>query len=55
MKISFYLCTVYVYIVQSVEAHYTRQWAVHLNGGPEVADEVARDHGFVNLGQVSGH
>ncbi|XP_049791939.1 furin-like [Schistocerca nitens] len=31
---------------------YTRQWAVHVEGGPPVADAVAAKHGFVNLGQV---
>lgn len=33
-------------------AHYTQQWAVHISGGKEVADDVAADHGFVNLGEV---
>ncbi|XP_049939035.1 uncharacterized protein LOC126413182 [Schistocerca serialis cubense] len=31
---------------------YTRQWAVHVEGGPPAADAVAAKHGFVNLGQV---
>lgn len=35
-----------------VSGHYTRQWAVHIIGGPEVAKSVARDHGFINMGQV---
>lgn len=46
------MCVVCVTLIQFVSAHYTRQWAVHIDGGPEVADAVARDHGFVNLGQV---
>lgn len=34
-------------------AHYTQQWVVHVEGGPKVAEAVARDHGFTNLGEVS--
>ncbi|KAL0271693.1 UNVERIFIED_CONTAM: hypothetical protein PYX00_008706 [Menopon gallinae] len=32
-------------------AHYTPQWAVHIEGGQEVADRIAAKHGFVNLGK----
>lgn len=46
------LVAVQVLLVQRGQAHYTRQWAVEVHGGPDVADQVARDHGFVNLGQV---
>lgn len=35
-----------------VDAHFTHQWAVHIEGGRDVADRVARDHGFINKGQV---
>lgn len=31
---------------------YTNTWAVHIPGGPAVADSLARKHGFLNLGQV---
>lgn len=39
---------------------FTNTWAVHIPGGPAVADRVARKHGFLNQGQVgvldvSGH
>lgn len=33
---------------------YTNTWAVHIQGGPEEADRVARKHGFVNHGNVFG-
>lgn len=33
--------------------HYTRQWVMHVPGGATVADQVAADHGFHNLGEVS--
>lgn len=33
-------------------AHYTQQWAVHISGGKTIANEVARDYGFVNLGEI---
>ncbi|XP_041451092.1 furin-like protease 1 isoform X1 [Drosophila obscura] len=33
--------------------HYTHTWAVHIpNGDNGMADAVARDHGFVNLGKI---
>ena len=32
---------------------YTNTWAVQINGGPEEADRIARQHGFVNHGNVS--
>lgn len=46
------LCAVFLIRPVLVNGHYTRQWAVHILGGPEVADAVARDHGFINMGQV---
>lgn len=33
-------------------AAYTNQWAVHIEGGPEVAQQVAREHGFQYLDKV---
>jgi hypothetical protein len=33
--------------------HFSRQWAVHIEGGMQVADSIATKHGFVNLGEVS--
>lgn len=32
---------------------YTNTWAVHVPGGPTVADGIAKKHGFINHGQVS--
>lgn len=32
---------------------YTNTWAVQISGGPEEADRIAREHGFVNHGNVS--
>lgn len=32
--------------------HYTPTWAVHIEGDGEIADAVAHEHGFINLGQV---
>lgn len=37
----------------SVSGHYTSTWAVHIPDGPEVADQIAAEHGFINLGKVS--
>lgn len=32
---------------------YTNTWAVHIPGGPAVADRIAKKHSFINHGQVS--
>ncbi|XP_034241763.1 furin-like protease 1 isoform X2 [Thrips palmi] len=32
--------------------HFSSQWAVHIEGGPEKAQDVADRHDFVNLGQI---
>lgn len=39
-------------LLESTFAHYTPTWAVHVPEGKDAADAVARDHGFVNLGEV---
>lgn len=37
----------------SEDIHYTNSWAVHIeDGDSEVANRIAKRHGFVNLGQV---
>ncbi len=36
------------------EGAYTNVWAVGVYGGRELADRVARRHGFQNHGQVNG-
>uniref|UniRef100_A0A8C6MFP1 Furin (paired basic amino acid cleaving enzyme) b n=1 Tax=Nothobranchius furzeri TaxID=105023 RepID=A0A8C6MFP1_NOTFU len=33
---------------------YTNTWAVQINGGPQEADRIAREHGFINQGNVFG-
>ncbi|XP_044314674.1 furin-like protease 1 isoform X2 [Drosophila rhopaloa] len=36
-----------------ITGHYTHTWAVHIpNGDNGMADAVAKDHGFVNLGKI---
>lgn len=37
----------------STHRDYTSTWAVHIPGGDDVAERVAREHGFTNLGKVS--
>lgn len=34
--------------------HFTQTWAVHIPGGEVEAQRIADEHGFVNLGKVSG-
>ncbi|KAF2882899.1 hypothetical protein ILUMI_23285 [Ignelater luminosus] len=48
----FYVLCMFMYLLQLCRAHYSRQWAVHITGGQKVADQVAADHDFVNLGQI---
>jgi hypothetical protein len=31
---------------------YSNDWAVEIHGGSEMADQIARRFGFINLGQV---
>ena len=31
---------------------YSNDWAVEIHGGSELADQIARRFGFINLGQV---
>ncbi|CAH0758094.1 unnamed protein product [Diatraea saccharalis] len=39
-------------LLEAVRGHYTPTWAVHVPAGQEAADAVARDHGFINLGEI---
>lgn len=34
---------------------YSSQWAVHIEGGQQAADEIAEKHGFQNLGEVRAY
>lgn len=45
-------CFLLAVVIRVYGSHYTQQWVVHIDGGPEVADSVAKDHGFTNLGTV---
>ncbi|XP_056646540.1 furin-like protease 1, isoforms 1/1-X/2 isoform X2 [Diorhabda sublineata] len=49
---SYFCIGVFLCIVRLTKTHYTQQWAVHIEGGSDVADAVARDHGFVNHGLI---
>lgn len=40
------------YMIDVIWSHYTYQWAVHIEGGKKVANQVARDHGFINRGLI---
>lgn len=39
----------------SLEKRYSNSWAVEVKGGHEVAEQLARKHGFINRGQVPIH
>ena len=38
--------------VRGSEETFTNDWLVKIEGGPSVADLIARKHGFINRGQV---
>lgn len=43
-----------VYGPDEENGHFTPHWAVHIpDGTDEIAQQVADEHGFINLGQVS--
>ena len=46
------LCLI-LYVEFSIATLFTDLWAVHVEGGVKIANEVARRHGFINKGQVS--
>lgn len=39
-------------LVSSDDALFSNSWAVEIRGGPDIADMLARKHGFANRGQV---
>ena len=41
--------------ISSERAVFTNTYAVHISGGMEEADQLAKRHGFINLGEVSSH
>lgn len=47
------MVTVTVICTADEQQHFSRQWAVHIEGGVQVANSIASKHGFVNLGEVS--
>ncbi|CAH1153649.1 unnamed protein product [Phaedon cochleariae] len=52
MKNFLIFCLVVISCILESSAHYTQQWAVEIEGGQQVADDVARDHGFINHGLI---
>ncbi|XP_044729476.1 furin-like protease 1 [Chrysoperla carnea] len=51
----FILLSVFLFltiIIGNVYSHYTPHWAVHIKGGPHVAQKVAADHGFIFLDEI---
>lgn len=46
------MVTVTVICTADEQQHFSRQWAVHIEGGVQVADSIASKHGFVNLGEI---
>ena len=45
-------CLALLLVTASTAPRYTNSWAVEVRGGVEVADELARKHGFINHGQA---
>ena len=53
LLLEFFLITFLITLGVSDDVLFSNSWAVEVRGGPEVADDLARKHGFVNRGQVS--
>ena len=55
LYISITLCSIISssWSVRGSEETFTNDWLVKIEGGPSVADLIARKHGFINRGQVS--
>ena len=34
------------------DRYFTNSWVLEINGGDEVADRIAKQHDFINMGQV---
>ena len=34
------------------DRYFTNSWVLEINGGDEVADRIANQHDFINMGQV---
>ena len=51
------LCSLLCYVVSLTQSQkiirYSNSWAVEVTGGKDKADEIAKRHGFINLGAVS--
>ncbi|ESO10718.1 hypothetical protein HELRODRAFT_190143 [Helobdella robusta] len=46
------LVQAFLLVITTCQSHYLNQWAVNIEGGEGVAREVAKDHGFVYLGEI---
>lgn len=52
------LCCICILFIANVtcgtsdEEEFTNSWVVEIRGGDEEADSIAKEHGFVNKGQV---
>lgn len=47
-----FLFCIWSTLLRMSEGYYTQQWVVHVPGGEAIAESLAKDHGFVNLGEV---
>ncbi|XP_075071254.1 furin-1-like [Mixophyes fleayi] len=52
----FLVWTSLIVLFKELSGHkvYTNTWAVHIPGGPAVADSISKKHGFINHGQIFG-
>ncbi|XP_034833264.1 furin-like protease 1 isoform X2 [Maniola hyperantus] len=53
--VSFAILVCLMWEIKVAICHYTPTWAVHVPGGKQTADDVALDHGFINLGEIFEH
>ncbi|KFD53881.1 hypothetical protein M514_05148 [Trichuris suis] len=51
--LKFILCSL-SFVMYCFGEQYSNQWAVKIDGGPDIADGLAAKHGFTNLGSIMG-
>ena len=52
VPVCLFMVVVLLVPAMSLEKRYSNSWAVEVKGGQEVAEQLARKHGFINHGQV---
>lgn len=52
LLLTVFYCGLLTYVPSVLSSSFTNEWAVDIPGGPDVAQAVARDLGYIYLGPV---